>query len=126
MNQARLSRRVVDPINSIAWFAMDGLWLLQLAWPAYIAAGLTLITGGMLLWLNQRRGQRLDEDLALNAWMWMNSCWAISDLSGINAMKYIAMGFGGVGALLIANAFRPSRRQRDMLRRFRKMREIKR
>ena len=66
---AVFSRRVVDPANSVARYAMDGLWLAQLSWPAYVATGLTLATGGMLLLLNRRRGRRLDDGLALNAWM---------------------------------------------------------
>src|SRR4028119_333186 len=77
---AGFSRRVGDPVNAVAWYAMDGLWLAQLAWPAYVATGLTLATGGMLLLLNRRRGQRLNDDLALNAWMWMNARWRSSDL----------------------------------------------
>jgi hypothetical protein len=78
---ARFSRRVIDPVNSVAWYAMDGLWLAHLAWPAYLATGLTLATGGTLLLMDRRRGQRLNDDLALNAWMWMNALWVISDLS---------------------------------------------
>jgi lauroyl/myristoyl acyltransferase len=66
---AVFSRKVIDPANSVAWYAMDGLWLAQLSWPAYVATGLTLATGGMLLLLNRRRGRRLDDGLALNAWM---------------------------------------------------------
>ena len=36
---AGFSRRLVDPVNSVAWYAMDMLWLAQLAWPAYVAGG---------------------------------------------------------------------------------------
>ena len=75
------SRRMVDPVNSFAWFGMDGFWLAQLAWPAYLATGLTLASGACLLLLNRRRGQRLNDDLALNAWMWMNALWVVSDLT---------------------------------------------
>ena len=34
---AVFSRRVVDPANSVAWYAMDGFWLARLEWPAYVA-----------------------------------------------------------------------------------------
>ncbi len=88
---AGFSRRVVDPINSVAWYAMDGLWLAQLAWPAYVATGLTLATGGMLLLLDRRRGRRLNDDLALNAWMWMNALWLISDLGERPVLRYVAV-----------------------------------
>ena len=119
---AGFSRRVVDPVNSVAWFAMDGLWLAQLAWPAYVATGLTLATGGMLLLLDRRRGRRLNDDLALNAWMWMNALWVVSDLGGLPSLWYIALAIGCLGAVLLANAVRPSRRHRAALRRFRKLR----
>ena len=119
---AGFSRRVVDPVNSVAWFAMDGLWLAQLAWPAYVATGLTLATGGMLLILDRKRGQRLNDDLALNAWMWMNACWAISDLGGLPVLRHVAMAIGGLGAILLANAVRPSKTRRRSLSRLRKMR----
>lgn len=119
---AGYSRRIVDPVNSVAWYAMDGLWLAQLAWPAYIATGLTLVTGAALIFLNRRKGQRLNDDLAVNAWMWMNGCWVVSDLGGLPKLRYAAMAIGAVGALLLLNAVRPSNRNRTMLQGFRKMR----
>ena len=119
---AWFSRRVVDPVNSVAWYAMDGLWLAQLAWPAYAATALTLATGGLLLLLNRRRGRRLNDDLALNAWMWMNATWLISDLGGLPRLRSIALAIGGLGAVLLANAVRPSQSPRGALHRFRKMR----
>ena len=119
---AWFSRRVVDPVNSVAWYAMDGLWLAQLAWPAYVATGLTLATGGMLLLLNRRWGRQLNDDLALNAWMWMNAIWVISDLGELPPLWYIALAFGGLGAVLLANAVRPSKGHRGAPGRLRKMR----
>src|SRR4051812_10460647 len=106
---AWFSRRVVDPANSVAWFAMDALWLAQLAWPAYAATGLTLVTGAALLFLNRRKAERLDDDLALNAWMWMNALWVISDLGQLPTLRYVAMGVAALGAVLLANAIRPSK-----------------
>lgn len=119
---ARFSRRVLDPVNSVAWYAMDGLWLAHLTWPAYLATGLTLATGGTLLLLDRRPGQRLNDDLALNAWMWMNALWVVSDLGRLPTLRYLALAIGGVGAILLAHAVRPSKVYRERLRRFRKMR----
>ena len=119
---ALFSRRVIDPVNSVGWFAMDGLWLAGLAWPAYAATALTLATGGLLLLQDRRRGQRLNEDLMLNAWMWMNALWAVSDLGRMPALRHAALAVGALGAVLLTNAVRPSRRSRGTLRRFRKMR----
>lgn len=121
---ALFSRRVVDPANSLTWFAMDVLWLAELAWPAYLAAGLTLATGASLMALNRRAGQRLNDDIALNAWMWMNTLWLVSDLGEFPILRRAALAFGGLGAVLLVNAVRPSRRHRKTLRRFRKLRTI--
>jgi hypothetical protein len=94
---AKFSGRVVDPVNSVAWYAMDGLWLAQMAWPAYVATALTLATDGILLLLCRRRGPRLNDDLALNAWMWMNALWLISDLGGRPMLRYVTLAIGGLG-----------------------------
>jgi hypothetical protein len=120
------SRRVVDPANSLSWFAMDALWLAQLRWPAYAATGLTLLTGATLLVLNRQSAERLDDDLALNAWMWMNALWVISDLGKFPALRYAAMGVAVLGAALLANAIRPSKRSRGRIRRLKKMRMARR
>jgi hypothetical protein len=124
MKRATLfSRRLVDPVNSVSWYAMDGLWLAQLAWPAYVATLATLATGGALLVLARRRGHRFDDDLALNAWMWMNALWVVSDLGGLPMLRYGALAVGGLGVVLLANSVRPSQGGlRRALRRFRKMR----
>ena len=119
---ARFCRRVVVPVSSVAWSAMDGLWLAHLAWPAYLATGLTLATGGTLLLLNRRPGQRLNDDLALNAWMWMNAMWVVSDLGGLPPLRYVALAIGGLGTVLLANAVWPSKGYRRALPRFRKLR----
>ena len=31
------SKAVIDPVNTVAWFSMDALWLAKLAWPAYLS-----------------------------------------------------------------------------------------
>lgn len=116
------SRRVVDPANSAAWFAMDALWLADLARPAYVASALTLASGATLLFLDRKRAERLDDDLALNAWMWMNALWAISDLGEIPSLRYAAMGVAGLGAVLLVNAIRPSKQSRGRIRRLKKLR----
>ena len=77
------SKRVADAVNSAAWFAMDALWIFRLEWPAYLAAGLTVATGVLLLALG--RGQDRDAllaDLGLNCWIGMNTIWLVADLSG--------------------------------------------
>lgn len=123
MRQAAwFTRRVVDPANSVAWFAMDALWLLQLEWPVYVATGLTLATGAALVFLNRRRAERLEDDLALNAWMWMNGLWVVSDMGEMPRLQYAAMAAAAIGAVLLANAIRPSKRSRGRIQRLKKMR----
>ena len=51
-----LSKRVVDPLNTFVWFAMDALWMCRWEWPAYAFAGLTVATGIWLLALGGRAG----------------------------------------------------------------------
>ena len=93
MTRPIFTRRLIDPTNSLAWFAMDFLWLAQLPWLSYAAMALTLATGGMLLSLSRRRS----DDLALNAWMWMNALWVISDLGGRPRLSHVAPAIGGLG-----------------------------
>lgn len=101
---------------------MDGLWLAQLPWPAYVATGLTLVTGAVLVLFNRRRGQRLTEDLALNAWMWMNGLWVISDLGDLPKLRSVALVVFGLGGVFLLNSLRPRNGARDPLERFRKIR----
>jgi hypothetical protein len=76
----------------------------------------------MLLLMDRRRGRRLNDDLALNAWMWMNALWLISDLGGRPVLRYVALASGGLGAVLLANAVRPWKGHRGALSHFRRMR----
>lgn len=119
---AWFSRRVVDPANSVAWFGMDALWLAHLPWPAYVASGLTIATGALLLFLDRKRSERLDDDLALNAWMWMNALWVVSDLGKIPSLRYAAMGVATLGAVLLVRAILPSKHSRGRIRRLKKLR----
>lgn len=101
---------------------MDALWLANLAWPAYAASVLTVASGGLLLFLDRKRADRLDDDMALNAWMWMNALWVISDLGKIPSLRYAAMVVAAIGAVLLVNAIRPTKRSRGRIRRLKKLR----
>ncbi|WP_165223920.1 hypothetical protein [Aquisphaera insulae] len=116
--RAKRGRKLVDPVNSVAWFAMDGFWLAQLPVPAYVALVVTLSTGGLLFLWSRRR----DEDLALNSWMWMNAFWMVSDLNEYEALRKAALAVGCVGGLILAISLRPSNRRRKPLRHFRRIR----
>jgi hypothetical protein len=99
------AQRVVDPLNSIAWFTMDALWMGKLAWPAYSFAALTIFTGVWLLVLGwrKRRGMPL-ADLGLSCWIAMNTIWLVSDLSGRPTPFAVTVPLAVLGAGFIAVA----------------------
>ena len=98
-------KRVVDPLNSFVWFTMDTLWMCKLTWPAYIFAGLTVLTGICLLVLGwrQKRGV-LFADLGLNCWIAMNTVWLVTDLSGHPTPLELTVPLAVVGAAFITAA----------------------
>lgn len=103
------SKAVIDPVNTAAWFTMDALWLAKLAWPAYAAAGLTVVTGVLLLILGRREGRgALYADLGLNCWIVMNTVWLAHDLNGRDTPRAFAAVMGALGATFILAAARHS------------------
>ena len=105
-----LSKPVIDPLNTAAWFVMDAFWLARLEWPAYVAAGLTVATGVLLLVLGRREGRgALYADLGLNCWIVMNTVWLVHDLNGLETPRAFAAVVGTLGAGLIVAAARHSR-----------------
>lgn len=104
------SKPVIDPLNTVAWFAMDALWLARLEWPAYAAAVVTVVTGVMLLALGRREGRgELYADLGLNCWIVMNTVWLVHDLNGHETPRAFAAVTGILGVVLIIAAARHSR-----------------
>ncbi|VTU01415.1 Uncharacterized protein OS=Bdellovibrio exovorus JSS GN=A11Q_2497 PE=4 SV=1 [Gemmataceae bacterium] len=99
------AKRVVDPLNSVAWFLMDALWMCKLAWPAHAFAAVTVVTGVWLLALGwrQKRGLLL-ADLGLNCWIVMNVVWMVADLNGYPTPLGAAVPLAVVGALFLALA----------------------
>ena len=99
------AKRVVDPLNSIAWFLMDALWMCKLAWSAYLFAALTIVTGVWLLVLGWRRKSGLlFADLGLNCWIAMNTVWLVADLNGQPTPLEVAVPLAVVGAIFLALA----------------------
>ena len=99
------SKPVFDPLNTAAWFTMDALWLARLEWPAYVAAGLTVVTGLLLLVLGRREGRgALFADLGLNCWIVMNTVWLVHDLNGRETPRAFAAVMAALGAALIIAA----------------------
>lgn len=104
------SKPVIDPLNTLAWFAMDACWLAKLPWPAYCAAGLTVVTGVLLLVLGRRQGRgEVFADLGLNCWIVMNTVWLVHDLNGRETPRAFAAVMAALGAGFILAAARHSR-----------------
>ena len=104
------SKPVIDPLNTVAWFAMDALWLARLEWPAYAAAVVTVVTGVMLLALGRREGRgAVYADLGLNCWIVMNTVWLVHDLNDLETPRAFAAVTGVLGVALIVAATRHSR-----------------
>jgi hypothetical protein len=101
------AKRVVDPLNSVTWFAMDLFWMCKLAWPAYTFSALTVVTGVWLLVLGwrQKRGV-LYADLGLNCWIVMNTIWLVSDLNSRRTPLEVTVPLAVVGAMFIVIAAR--------------------
>ena len=124
-NRYSALRPILDPANSLCWFAMDAFWLAQWGRLAYAATALALGTGALLLFLSHQRRERLVDDFALNAWMWMNASWVISDLGGLPKLRYAALIVAMVGAVLLVMGLVPSRRRRRTFGRVKKLRSYR-
>lgn len=103
------AKRVVDPVNTVTWFLMDALWMCKLTWLAYAFAGMTVVTGLLLLILGwrQKRGLLLS-DLGLNCWIAMNVAWMVADLNGQPTPMGVAVPLAVLGAAFLALAARYS------------------
>lgn len=107
------SKPVIDPVNTAAWFLMDALWLGRLEWPAYLAAGVTVVTGAWLLALGRREGRgAVFADLAMNCWIVMNVVWLAHDLNGYETPRSFAAVVGVLGAGFLLAAARHSQHLR--------------
>jgi hypothetical protein len=99
------SKRLVDAVNSAAWFAMDAFWIIRLAWPAYAAAVLTVTTGLLVLALGWRQNRNdLFADLGLNCWIAMNTIWFVADINDQETPLVLVGVVAVLGAVFIAIA----------------------
>ena len=100
-----ISKRLVDPLNTITWFTMDALWMCRLEWPSYFFTGLTIATGLWLLVLAWREGRGVVlAHLGLNCWIAMNTVWLVTDFKGQPTPLTIGVPLALLGGVLLAAA----------------------
>ncbi len=75
-----IPKDVLDTLNSITWFIVDGLWMMGLHRFALVFAVPTIITGLLLLYI-EKRPSITCINLAINCWIWMNAFWILFDLT---------------------------------------------
>ena len=83
---------MIDPINTVAWFAIDALWFARLPWLAYAAASVTVATGVLLVVFGRREGRGpLLADLGLNCRI-AAAAWHSQDLHRVRDFRRRAPG----------------------------------
>jgi hypothetical protein len=91
-----VSKEFLDTANSVSWFLMDALWMLnETQWSEFFLLP-TLATGLALLYIEKRRSV-FWINLSINCWIWMNMLWMFEEL----AMARLAF-FAGIGFIVLA------------------------
>lgn len=95
---------LVETIGAIAWFAMDGAWLLGAATCALVLAAPTL---GLNLLVFRYAATTWPTRLvtaAMTSWAAMNILWMASDLGLVSWGTVVARVFLGLGVVLLGVA----------------------
>lgn len=117
-------KEVLDTVNSLSWFLMDGFWMLGLPKVGYIFILPTLITGFLLLFVEKRPAVTLI-NVAIFFWILMNTFWMLSEsLQNPTLLLASRMSFGLGGASILIAAF-VSKDLRDTFSHFRRFRVLK-
>jgi len=107
--------------NSILWFAMDALWMLNQTWLSALIGVPTLLSG-LALTLLARKKEVLAIDLAVFLWIVMNYCWLMSEyLESPILLTLSKVGFC-FGVLSLFAAIRLGNSWRSALASFRRFR----
>ncbi len=115
------SKDFLDTFNSITWFGADALWMFGLPNLAIPTIGLTLLSGICLLYID-KRVPVFFINLAINAWICMNTCWIVSEFAGYESWRLYAKIAFAFGLLSIGLAVLLSRRVRETFSHFRRFR----
>lgn len=102
MNKRRLA--LVETLGSIAWFGMDGAWLLGLrTWALLLAAPTVLLSLLVFRYAASSWPTRL-VTAAMTSWACMNILWMASDFRLVSWGAPAARGLLVFGATLVAVA----------------------
>jgi hypothetical protein len=108
------SKDTLDTANSVSWFLMDALWMLNLtSWGMFFLFP-TLLTGLALLYIEKRRSV-FWINLAINCWIWMNTLWMFDQIPWARTAFFC-------GLLFIAIAILEARSLRETFSHFRRFR----
>jgi hypothetical protein len=99
-----VSKEFLDTSNSVSWFLMDALWMLNLTGWAMIFLLPTLATGLALLYIEKRRSV-FWINLSINSWIWMNTFWMFERIDWARNSFFCGLFFIGL-AVLEAKSFR--------------------
>jgi len=111
-------------MNSVTWFFADALWMIELHNFAIPLMGLTIFSGLCLLYV-EKRLPVIFINLAINAWIMMNTMWIVSEIEGLQHIKsysHLAFAFG---VTFIALACVTSKSIRETFSHFRRFRILK-
>lgn len=115
---------VVETAGSVAWFAMDASWMLNVRAGAVALAVPTVVLNALVLRYAPRSWSGLLVSGAMASWACMNALWMTQDLKllawGLTAGKV----FLALGAVMLAGAFLAGRADaaQSLLTRFRRLR----
>ncbi|MBL7714123.1 MAG: hypothetical protein JNL01_01570 [Bdellovibrionales bacterium] len=117
-------KEILDTVNSLSWFLMDGFWMLGVPKLGYFFILPTIVTGFLLLLVEKRPAITLI-NVAIFFWILMNTFWMLSEtLQNPTLLLVARISFGlGVSAILVA-AF-VSKDLRDTFSHFRRFRVLK-
>jgi hypothetical protein len=99
-----VSKEFLDTANSVSWFLMDALWMLNSTQWGKLFLVPTLATGLALLYIEKRRSV-FWINLSINCWIWMNTFWMFEELAMARLAFFAGVCFIGL-AILEARSIR--------------------
>lgn len=93
---------LLEVLNSVAWFLMDGSWMMEYESLAYFFAIPTIATGVLAIIYSQK-----SVDVGINitvlAWIMMNISWLLSEANPWIKDNHICLGlfFVSLGSMLV-------------------------